>query len=350
MKNQFFHRGAAVLFLPLFFVLLLAGASARGADRMVYEPKPGPGMGKHIVFLTGDDEYRSEEGLPMLAKILSQRHGFKCTVLFTQDPDGTIDPNVHTNLPGAEALDTADCIVMLLRYRDWPDAQMKHFVDALDRGIPIIGLRTATHAFTPSAGSAYKSYVNFGKHVLGENWVNHWSRHKREATRGIIEASAKDDPTLRGVEDIFVLSDVYEAYPPADAKILIRGQALKGMKSSDEPADYQKARATDQVRQGINDPMMPVAWRRVFKNEKGGRNNIFCTTMGAAVDLQNDGLRRLVVNAVYWGLGLEVPAKAEVDYVDDYHPSMYDFDGFRKGIRPEDHALGLVLKPGASAK
>src|SRR6476660_1048503 len=120
----------------------------QAADFIVYEGKSGPGTGKHIVFLSGDEEYRSEEALPQMAKILAERHGFKCTVLFAIDPaDGAINPKVTTNLPGAEALDSADVIVMALRFRQWPDEQMKHFVDAWQTGKPIIALRTSTHAF-----------------------------------------------------------------------------------------------------------------------------------------------------------------------------------------------------------
>src|SRR5579872_4395921 len=78
----------------------------RAADTVNYEAAPGPGGGKHIVFLTGDEEYRSEEGLPMLAKILAARHGFNCTVLFSINPaTGAIDPDCQTNEPGLEALD-----------------------------------------------------------------------------------------------------------------------------------------------------------------------------------------------------------------------------------------------------
>src|SRR5438874_13462197 len=147
--------------LPL-LALALAPA-ARAGDWIAYDPKPGPGQGKHVVFLSGDEEYRSEEGLPMLAKILSQRHGFKCTVLFPVDPDGTINPENGASLPGAAALDSADAIVMLLRFRHWPDEAMKHFVDAYRRGVPIVGLRTSTHAFNYArdSTSAYKSFNGF---------------------------------------------------------------------------------------------------------------------------------------------------------------------------------------------
>src|SRR5438876_2985964 len=119
--------------------LLVAGHGASAKDQAVYEGKTGPGKGKHLVFLSGDEEYRSEEGLPMLAKILAVRHGFKCTVLFSINPiEGTIDPVVQTNTPGMEALDSADLCVMALRFRELPDAQMKHFVDYLNAGKPII--------------------------------------------------------------------------------------------------------------------------------------------------------------------------------------------------------------------
>jgi hypothetical protein len=86
-----------------------------------------------------------------------------------------------------------------------------------------------------------------------------------------------------------------------------------------------------------------VAWTREYSNESGKANRILCTTMGAATDLQNEGLRRLVVNGVYWGLNLPVPAKADVTYVDDFKPTMYGFKGHRQGLKPSDHAIGKVL-------
>ena len=335
--------------LPHWLLALLGclfTSAARADDWITYPAKGDSTKSKHLVFLSGDEEYRSEEGLPMLAKILSQRHGFKCTVLFAVDKDGTINPNNKASLPGASALDSADAIVMLLRFRAWPDDIMKHFVDAYRRGVPIIALRTSTHAFSLPGKSAYGKFNRFGKDVLGEEWVNHWGGHKREATRGVIEPSAKDDPVLRGVSDIFADTDVYEAYPPTDAKVLVRGQVLKGMKPTDPPANYRRKRSRgDRAEQGINDPMMAVAWTRLYRNEAGKTNRIFCTTMGAATDLASEGLRRLVVNAVYWGLGLDVPAKADVTVVDGYHPTMYGFNGFQRGMRPADFALGNPIPP-----
>jgi hypothetical protein len=231
---------------------------------------------------------------------------------------------------------------MLLRFRKWPDATMRHFVGAYRRGVPIVALRTSTHAFNADAGS-FLEFNQFGKRVLGEQWVDHWGRHKQEATRGVIEPAARADPLLRGVTDVFGTTDVYEAYPPADATILLRGQVLAGMDPTDPPAAYVRKRHSDGAEQPINEPMMPIAWTRVFANEAGTANRIVCTTMGAATDLTSEGLRRLVVNGVYWGLGLEVPARADVTCVDPYEPTMYGFGGYRRGMRPADHALGRPL-------
>ncbi len=355
-------------FSPALLVATLFASTALAADPLwiTHEGKAGPGQGKHIVFLAGDEEYRSEEGLPQLAKILSERHGFKITVLFSVNPpgwspreitdfkkanptapepkptdpdpaDGTIDPNEPANQPGMEALDSADLCVMLLRFRHWPDEQMKHFADYVAAGKPVIGLRTSTHAFSGLNGT-YKSFNGFGKNVLGEGWVSHWGRHKSEATRGVIEPGAQSDALLRGVTDLFGDTDVYEAYPPADAKILVRGEVLKGMTPNDPPADYKKKRATDKEEQGVNDPAMPVVWTREVKNDAGKTNRILCTTMGSSTDLMNEGLRRLIVNTAYAFTGLEVPARANVSLVGEFTPSFYGFGGFKKSVKPADLA------------
>ena len=224
-----------LLFLP-FILAFFFTSTARAKDFVVYEGKKGPGLGKHIVFLSGDEEYRSEESLPQMANILAERHGFKCTVLFAIDPaTHTINPKITTNMPGAEALDSADVIVMALRFRDWPDDTMKHFADAYLAGKPIIALRTSTHAFnyadhsqSPYANFSFNSKSwpgGFGKQVLGETWVAHHGTHKKEATHGVVEPSALSDPLLRSVTDLFGNSDVYAANPPPDAKILGRPPA-----------------------------------------------------------------------------------------------------------------------------
>src|SRR5215475_10956551 len=104
---------------------------AHGADPwIVYDGYDGPGKGKHIVLVSGDEEYRSEESLPQLGKILAKHHGFKCTVLFAIDPaDGTINPNQNNNIPGLEALKSADLMILFTRFRNLPDEQLKPIID-----------------------------------------------------------------------------------------------------------------------------------------------------------------------------------------------------------------------------
>ena len=300
----------------------------------VFEPtEPN---GKHIVLLAGDEEYRSEEALPQLAKILSQRHGFRCTVLFSVNAKGEIDPDEHRNQPGLENLKTADLVVMALRFREWPDEQMRHFDDYVKSGRPIIALRTSTHAFDHKSGP-YEKYGTqsmtwpggFGRQMLGETWVSHWGVHGKQATKGVVELEHSQHPILRGAYSVFGTTDVYEAHPPRDATVLMRGMVLDGMDPTSEQARGKKKTAHGDER-GINSPMMPVVWMRP--------NNTLTCTMGAATDFISEGLRRLIVNACFYLTRLEVPDWADVALVGDYKPSPFGFGGFKKGVKPSDLA------------
>jgi hypothetical protein len=327
---------------PFLLAALVALAGAEGRDEkpwIVLEGSDGPGKGKHVVLVSGDEEYRSEEALPQLAKILARRHGFKCTVLFAIDPkDGTINPNV-SNIPGLEALGSADLMVIFTRYRNLPDDQMKHIAAYVESGRPIVGMRTATHAFNIPAGKPYAKYSadsaewpgGFGRQVLGETWVNHWGRNDKESTRGVLVKGAEGHPVLRGLRDgdIWGPTGVYEVRLPlpGDCQPLVLGEVLDGMKPTDKPVAGKK-----------NDPMMPVAWVRTFAAAPGKSARVFATTMGASQDLQSEGLRRLLVNACYWALGLEdkIPAKSDVAVVGTYEPRPFGFDTFQKGVKPAD--------------
>src|SRR5687767_14523126 len=147
------------ILLALCLASLTLGAQPPASTSVTYPAKAGAGQGRHVVFLAGDEEYRSEEALPMLAKIASQRHGFKSTVLFSVDANGVIDPKNGRSLSDAAALDTADAIVMSLRFRAWPDEDMARFDKFLRAGKPIVALRTSTHAFSGfPKGSPWESW------------------------------------------------------------------------------------------------------------------------------------------------------------------------------------------------
>lgn len=321
--------------------MMVAGAAGAQEQWVVYEGGEGPGKGKHVVLISGDEEYRSEEALPQLGKILAKHHGFKCTVLFAIDKDGTINPEVTDNIPWLEALKTADVMVIATRFRDLPDGQMKHIVDYIEAGKPVISLRTATHAFKIGKGRTYEKWTwnskawdgGFGRQILGETWISHHGQHGKQATRGMIAPGADSHPILRGIKDgeIFGPTDVYGVRLPlpGDSKPLVLGAVLEGMKEGDKPIAGAK-----------NNPMMPVAWVKTYKAPESGREGkAFVTTMGSSTDLLNEGLRRLLVNGVYWISGLEVPARAEVGLVGEYSPRPFKFGGHKKGVRPADHAM-----------
>src|SRR3954463_5667794 len=130
-------RLAAILLAAAGCLGLAGTALAQNPHLVVYQGTTGPGHGKHIVFLAGDHEYRSEETLPALARILAKRYGFKCSVFITTNPQtGFIEPG-SSDISGLEALDTADLLVIALRFQDFPDSEMQHIADYLDRGGPV---------------------------------------------------------------------------------------------------------------------------------------------------------------------------------------------------------------------
>lgn len=334
----------AKLSRTLMIAMLLSAAAchAQTSQQWVrYEGKQGPGKGKHIVFISGDEEYRSEEALPMMAKILSQHHGFTCTVLFAIDPQsGTIDPKNQTNIPGMSHLQTADLVFMSLRFRELPDDQMKYFDEYLQGGKPLVALRTSTHAFLYSRNvqSPYVRYSmknnvkgwegGFGKHVLGETWVSHHGAHGTEGTRGLINGPAASHPILKGVKDVWGPTDVYTVNNlTEEATVLLYGQSSLGM-TPDAPPGYAKS-------------VMPVAWTKFYKNDRGTTARIFVTTMGASMDLKSEDLRRMLINASYWALGMEaqIAEKCNAQTVGTYEPIMFGFDKFKRGLKPSDFDL-----------
>ncbi|MBI1346995.1 hypothetical protein GC163_11975 [bacterium] len=302
----------------------------------------GIGHGKHVVLISGDEEYRSEEALPQLAKILSKHYGFRCTVLFAIDPEtGEINPQNTTNIPGLEALDTADLMVIFTRFRNLPDEQMAHIAKYVESGKPVVGLRTATHAFNNPKSERFAKYhwqgkvegyeLGFGKQVFGETWYTHHGHHGQQSTRGILVESQTSHPILRGIEpgSIWGPTDVYGVRTPLpeSSTVLVLGQILTGMNSKDPPLEGEK-----------NDPMMPLAWTKTYTGESGKSARVFVTTMGASTDLVSEGTRRLIINGCLWAMGLEdqIPEHTNVDIVGKFEPTPFKFGGHKPGVKPAD--------------
>ncbi|MGI9241859.1 MAG: ThuA domain-containing protein, partial [Verrucomicrobiales bacterium] len=321
---------------PLLLTLAALVLQPLSAEPLVYEGADGPGKGKHLVFLAGDHEYRSEESLPALARILAKHHGYKCTVLFTTDPKtGEIVPG-SSHMPGIEALDSADLAVVFLRFQDFPDATMKHFVDYLGRGGPVIGLRTSTHAFKIPGGKTYSKYswnykgddylAGWGHQVLGQSWVGHYGKNHQQSTRIEIVDSKQDHPILRGVDDIWVQAGGYVG-KPTDGEILTMAQPLNGMKPN-SPADKSKE-------------AMPSEWTRTYQFGSGKRARVFTSLYGASEDLLNEGYRRMLVNACFWAVGMEDAIKPDLDveFVGPFKPNTFrGGNGYAAGIKPSAYA------------
>src|SRR5215212_49162 len=297
-------------------------ALAQNPHLVVYQGTTGPGAGKHIVFLAGDHEYRSEESMPALARILARHYGFKCSVFFTTDPKtGFIDPG-SSHIAGLEALRTADLMVVFLRFQDFPDTEMQHIVDYLDRGGPVVGFRTATHAFQILRPDAkFRKYTmegaegypgGFGRQILGETWVGHYGTNHKQSSRLLLQPDEAAHPILRGVKDVWVQSGGYRAAPIEGSHILAKGQILNGM-TPDSPAAADKE-------------VLPVAWYRTYTSQSGKSGRVFATTHGASEDLLNEGFRRMAVNGCLWAAGLETSIRAgnDIAFVGPFQPSTFN--------------------------
>lgn len=303
-----------------------------------------PGAGKRIVLITADQEYRSEQSMPMMAKILSKRHGFDCLVLFGVNEDGLVDPTLPVypkkgqeaafkdhNIPGLEQLADADLVLFFTRLLTLPEDQLEHIVAYLDSGKPILSLRTGNHGFRRPLPYKIgdKTKVRFGEEILGGSFRGHHGNWHRDSTRGDVIAAVKDHPVVRGVTDMWGPSDVYRTYKegeglPEGCTALVMGQPLLGREQG-----------------GADNPKkipLPVAWVKHWETSGGKKARVFQSTMGSAKDLESEGLRRLVINAIYWGLEMEedIAADSDMAIVGDYAPLASGFN-YEK--------LGVVAKP-----
>ncbi|MDN5215170.1 ThuA domain-containing protein [Fulvivirgaceae bacterium BMA12] len=319
--------------------------------RVVYKGNNGPGKGKNIVFIASDHEYRGEETLPALAKILAKRHGFSCTVVWALDDNGNILPG-SSNLKGLEALVHADLMVIFTRFSNFADDQMQHIDDYLERGGPVVGLRTATHAFSNQNNAKWQHYHykydgskedwhgGFGEVILGETWVGHYGKNHKQASILIAEQAQREHPIMRGVSNAWAQCGGYKAYPQGkDLKVLARGRVLNGM-TPDAAPDITKAE-------------LPVAWVRTYQLASGASGRVFTTTHGASEDILSDGFRRMLINACFWAVGMEDDIKAgnDIDFVGSYQPTKFNFDGYKANVKPSDLAgWESLIMPGEIIK
>jgi type 1 glutamine amidotransferase len=313
----------------------LTSIAVTPAAPLVYEGTEGPAKGKNVVLIASDHEYKSEEALPMLGRMLAKHYGAKCTVLFGVDEQGFIRPG-QSNIPGTEALKTADLMVIFTRFQNLPAEQMQPIVDYLDRGGPVVGLRTATHGFKIPADSPFAKYDynykgedykgGFGRQILGETWVGHYGPNHKSSTRLDIVADKASHPVLRGVKDAWAEIGAYNAYPIEGSEVLMMAQPLNGMEPG-SPSDETKQ-------------PMPGAWVREYASKSGKKGRVFASTYGSSADLVNEGTRRMVTNACLWAMGLDDAIKPtnDVSLVGTLRPTFHGGATRKKDIKPEELA------------
>jgi len=322
--------------LTLCAILLQGVFSLQAEPWVVYEGDSGPGKGKHILFIASDHEYRGEESCPAIARILAKRYGFKCTVLFGQTPEGFIKPG-SSIIPGIDAIDDADMLFLFMRFLHPDDAWMAKFEGYLDRGGPLLGLRTTTHAFNGIKGKYAKYNYNtsgdfvggFGRQILGETWnpalgAGHYGRNHKYATSMHVVPDQANHPVMRGVKDMHAMAGAYSAVPMPGSTILAKNQVLSSMEVGAKPLE--------------NKPPQPAAWVKTYQSKSGKEGRVFCSTQGASEDILSEGVRRMIVNATLWCMGMEkeIEDDADVSFVGPYNPSTFSFTPSITDAKPSD--------------
>ena len=318
-----------------------APAEPHNTPWLRYPGGDGPGKGKRIVLISAEQEYRSEQSMPMIAKILSQHHGFDCTVLFGVNARGEVDPTMPVypekgkeaefkehHIPGLEHLASADLVIFFTRLLTLPPTEQQQIVDYIDSGKPLIALRTANHGFRgPLPYKINGKKVRWGEDILGGSFMNHHGRWHADSTRGFFDKDHAQHPILTGVTDIWGDSDVYRTYKegtnlPAECTALVWGQPLMGRKPDDLPNDKLEP--------------LPVAWVKPWQTSDGKTARVFHCTMGSGIDLKSPGLRRLVINSAYWCTGMEesISASRSVEIVGSYEPLESGFNYDELGVKP----------------
>ncbi|MHC4519363.1 MAG: ThuA domain-containing protein, partial [Planctomycetota bacterium] len=231
-----------------------------------------------VVFISAESEYGAVRSLPAFAHQLELHYGLRCEIL-QGSPERKSDD--RHEIAGMEILTDADLAVVFARRRAFPADQMKYLEDYLNRGGPLIGLRTASHAFD-SRGSGpadHTEWPRFDPDVLGGNYHGHYGAGP--TTTLAAAPGAADHPILAGVKLPFLSAgSLYKTSPLADSTTLL----LIGTIPDQEPE--------------------PVAW-----TNRRRRARVFYTSLGHVDDFENAEFRKLLVNAVFWAMNKPVTAR-----------------------------------------
>jgi len=227
-----------------------------------------------IVFMIGEDEYHTWETLPAFADTDLKPLGYRITIV-------NADPQDKNNFPGiVEALHDADLLFLSVRRRTPPQDQLDAVRAYLAAGKPLVGIRTACHAFAlrPTdkiADPKLALWQEFDPEVIGGHYTGHHGAEKVTIT--IATPGAETRPILKGVDIARLIGNggLYKVSPLAPDSVPLLTGAIAG-----EPAE-------------------PVAWTHYY----GPKGRVFYTSLGHPEDFQNPEFHRFLVNAVAWALG-----------------------------------------------
>ncbi|MBK7806366.1 MAG: ThuA domain-containing protein [Saprospiraceae bacterium] len=289
---------------------------------------------KHIVFVSGEEEYRSEESFPMIAKILERETGAKVSFCFSVDSAGYIDPNNTRHIAGLEKLQDADLMVLFARFRALPQDELKYITDYVESGKPIIGLRTSTHAFLYQEDSMKHMNNEWPTKVFGQQWITHHGHFEdgNKPLTSVYFANKMMQPILRGVKPFDAYSWLYhvdggEWKLQGDCNILLQGKSLKS--NHEMEGNLDKFPMTN-----------PVAWTKNYKTSSGKSSKVFFTTLGHPYDFKDVSMRKLLLNSIFWALDAEnkIPENGvNAEPVDIYEPSNSGFgQKYKKGVKLEE--------------
>ncbi len=240
----------------------------------------------HVVFIVSDDHYHADKTLPPFAQMLREKYGCRATVLHGQHksdiPDmAQID---MAQIDGAQ-IDAADCVVVYVRRLLLPKEQLAALRRYVKAGRPLVGLRTASHAFASKYKypKGYKTPAGkdecpeFDAQVLGGNYHNH-AANKLGTDVANVETVA-DHPILAGIEPAkwHSVGSLYLTAPIAkDATLLMTGSVPT---KSGSPQ------------------IEPLTWTRT---RNGGR--VVYTGLGHRDDFKLPQFRKLLVNSIFWAM------------------------------------------------
>jgi type 1 glutamine amidotransferase/nicotinamidase-related amidase len=233
----------------------------------------------HVVFLIADDEYQTERTLPEFAAKHLQKD-YRITFLFNSEDD-------HDSIPGIEALDQADVLFVSARRKALPKAQFERLRRFVAAGKPVIGIRTASHAFSPrqneTPSSDRETWPTFDGDVLGGSYSGH---HGPSAPVTVAVAlDQKENPILKGV-DVTALQGHGSLY-----KVLPLASSVTPLLSGSIP----------------DQPSQPIAWTNL--SLAGGR--VFYTSLGHPDDFAEESFQRLLLNAIDWAAHQEAASSVQ---------------------------------------